>query len=102
MQKGYNLGKKKNNNKIIHFILGVLTLTLVGVFTIGVNSKCNDLNVEIHDFNRQLTYFRNEITNLDGQITHLNRSDYIVKIAKEKIDLVAAVIEPDEIVLNDK
>jgi len=101
LQKGCKLGKKKNNNKIIHFILGVLTLTLVGVFTIGVNSKCNDLNVEIHDLNRQLTYFRNEITNLDGRITHLNRSDYIVKIAKEKIDLVAAVIEPDEIVLND-
>ena len=95
------MAKKNNNNKLFHFIIGVVFLTIICVVTVGVNTECHDLNVEIDDMNRTLTFHKNEYSSLDGRITTLNRRDYIEKIARNKIELISAVIEPIEIVLED-
>jgi len=96
------MGKKKNNKfKIIRFVLGVASLTVLGVLTIGVNTQCHELNMDIDDMKRNLTYLRNESSSLDGKITQLYRRDNIEKIAREEINLISAVIEPIEIVLKD-
>lgn len=95
------MAKKNNNNKLFHFIIGVVFLTIICVVTVGVNTECHDLNVEIDDMNRTLTLHKNVYSSLDGRITTLNRRDYIEKIARNKIELISAVIEPIEIVLED-
>ena len=86
---------------IYQFIFGVTFLTILCVITIGVNSHCHTLNMEIDDMNRQLTYHRNESSSLDGKITRLYRRDNIEKIARNELNLISAVIEPIEIVLKD-
>ena len=96
------MGKKQLMNKnLISYVLGLFVSTILCVVTIAVNARCNELTVEINDLSRKLTYNRNEVTNLDSKITHLSRRENIEKIAKEKLNLVAAIIEPMEIVIKD-
>tara|TARA_S200000501_G_scaffold366785_1_gene402171 strand:- start:3737 stop:4039 length:303 start_codon:yes stop_codon:yes gene_type:complete len=100
LQKGYRLAKKQKIN-LISFILGLFLCTILCIGTIAVNARCNELTVEINDLSRNLTYNRNEVTNLESKITYLSRREHIERIAKEKLELVGAILEPMEIVLTD-
>ena len=93
--------KQKTNFNLINFAIGLSFCTILCVGTISINAKCNELNIEINELSRDLTYNRNEATNLDSRITHLSRRENIEKIAKEKLELVSAILEPMEIVLRD-
>ncbi|MBC8197287.1 MAG: hypothetical protein H8E60_05320 [Candidatus Marinimicrobia bacterium] len=95
------MAKKKSSFNMIKFIIGIIFSTLIGVFTITLNSTCNSLNVEIGSLNRELSHLRNELTNIQNKITDLSRGDRIQKFAREKIKMVPSVLEPIDIVLND-
>ncbi len=88
-------------NNLSFFIIGLFTCTILCVLTLAVNAECNDLNIEINEQNRELTYNRNELTNLETKITMLSRREKIQEIAREKLNLVVAILEPEEIILKD-
>lgn len=95
------MAKKKSSFNLIQFIIGIIFCTLIGVFTITLNSTCNSLNIEIGSLNRELSHLRNEFTNIQNKITDLSRGDRIQKFAREKINMVPSILEPIDIVLND-
>jgi cell division protein FtsL len=95
------MAKKKTSFNLIQFIGGIILCTLLGVFTITLNSTCNSLNVEIGRLNRELSHSRNEFTNIQNKITDLSRGDRIQEFASEKMNMVPSVLEPIDIVIND-